>query len=145
MMILTMTILPTIIIILVIILLMMLVILPAIVGTQEEQDVFPYDTTMNTVRLTTVWMSITSSASPSSTSPYKKSRKWKELQLQWQRFGAFIQKLHYPHIGSSCSGFKWITAILYKLWMTIWTLWQFHNNGKCLSTSAWQLLLDILQ
>ena len=72
MMILTMTILPTIIIILFIILPMMLVMLPAVIGTQEEQDVFPDDTTMNIMRLSTVSMTISLAASSSSTSSYKK-------------------------------------------------------------------------
>ena len=85
------------------------------------------------------------SALSSSTSSYKKSGKRNELCLQQQQFWALIQKLNYSRIGSSCSGFKWITAILYKLSMTIWTLWQFHNDGVCLSTSAWQLLLGVLQ
>ena len=79
MMILTMMFLPTIMITLVIILPIILVILPAVIGTQEEQDIFPNDTTMNTVRLITVLMSIASSASVSSTPPYKKSSKKKEL------------------------------------------------------------------
>ena len=143
MMILTMMIIPTILIIILTVLPIMLLVVPSIIDTHKEQDLFP---NMNTVRPTTVsvLLTISSEASPSSTSPHKSSKR-KELCLQQQQFWAFIQKLHYSCIGSSCSGFKWITAILYKLSMTIWTLWQFHNDGVCLSTSAWQLLIGVLQ
>ena len=147
MMILTMKILTTIIIILFIILPMMLAMLPAVIGTQEEQDVFPNDTTINIVGSPTVSMTtaLTASSSSSSASSYKKSGNRHKHCLQRQQFLAFIQKLNYSLIGSSCSGLNWITAILYKLSMTIWTLWQFHNDGVCLLTSAWQLLLGVLQ
>mmetsp|Transcript_40836 Transcript_40836/g.46040 ORF Transcript_40836/g.46040 Transcript_40836/m.46040 type:complete len:145 (-) Transcript_40836:217-651(-) len=143
-MILTMMILPTILIIIFIILPMMILMLPAVIGTHEEQYVFSDDMTTNTVQLTTVSKTM-STASPSPAFPYKKkSGKKKEFCLQRQQFWAFIQKLHYSRIGSSCSGFQWITAILYKLSMTIWTLWQFHNDGVRSSSSAWQLLLGVL-
>jgi len=144
MMILTITILLTIIIILFIIIPMMLVMLPAVICTQKEQDIFPDDTTINTAGPHTVSMTIALVASSSSTSSYKKSGKRNELRLQRQQFWAFIQKLNYSRISSSCSWFKWITAIFYKLSMTIWTLWQFHNEGVGLSSSAWQLLLGVL-
>jgi len=98
-----------------------------------------------TVQPTTVSKTTTSTAPLPSNSPHKKSSTRKELRLQRHQFWAFIQKLHYSRIGCSCSGFQWITAILYKLSMTIWTLWQFHNDGMCLLTSAWQLLLGVLQ
>ena len=139
--ILTMMIIPTILIIILIILPMMLLVVPDVTGTQKEQDVF---SNTNTKRPTTVSMTISSDASPSSTSPHE-SRKRKELHLQQQQFWAFIQKLHYSHISSCCYGFKWITAILYKLSMTIWTLLQFHNDSVCSLASAWQLLLGVLQ
>jgi len=66
-----------------IILPMMLLMLLAVIGTHKEQHVFPDDMTMNTVRSTTVLKTI-SSASPSSTFPYEKLGKRKELCLQRQ-------------------------------------------------------------
>ena len=141
MMILTMMILPIILIIILTILPITLLMLPVVIGTHEEQDVLP---NTNTLRPTTVPMTISLDASPSSPSLHESSKR-NELCLQRQQFWAFIQKLHYSRIGSSCSGFKWITAIVYKLLMTIWTLWQFHHDSLCLSTSAWQLLLGVLQ
>ena len=118
MMILIMMILPTILITILTILPMMLLLLPAVFITHKEQDVFP---NMNTVILTTVSMTIPSDPTPSATFLHD-SGKRKELRLHQQQFWAFIQKLHYSRIGSSCSGFQWITAILYKLSMTIWNL-----------------------
>ena len=79
MIILTMTILPTIIIILFIIIPMMLVILPAAIGTQEEQDVFPDDMTMNYGRPPPVLITIALATSSSSTSSYKESGKRNEV------------------------------------------------------------------
>jgi len=90
MMILTMMILPTILIIILTILPIMLSMLPAVISTYEEHDVFP---NMNTVRPTTVSMTISSDASPSSTSPHKAGRR-KKLRLQRQQYWVFIQKLH---------------------------------------------------
>ena len=58
MMILTRTILPTTLIIILTILPMMLLMLPAVIGTHEEQDVFPNNTTMNTARPPTVLMTM---------------------------------------------------------------------------------------
>ena len=136
MMILTMVILPTILIIILTILPMILLILLVVIGTHEEQNVFPNDTTTDTLRPPTVLMTIFLAVPPSFTFPYKKYGKRKEIRLQRLQFWAFIQQLHYSRIGSSCSGFKWSAAILCKLSMTIWTLWQFHNEGACLSTSA---------
>ena len=142
MMILTIMILPTIVVIILTILSMMFVMLPAVISTHNEPDVFPDDKTMNTARPPTSSMTIPLASSPSS---YKKSGKRDDFRLQQRQFGAFIQKLQYSCIGSSCSGFQWITAILYKLSITIWTLWQFNNDGICLSASAWRLLLGVLQ
>jgi len=99
---------------------------------------------MNTVGPPTTSMIIALVAFSSSTSSYKKSGKRNELRLQQQQFWAFVQKLSYSRIGSSCSEFKWITAILYKLSMAIWTLWQFHTDGVYLLSSAWQLMLGVL-
>ena len=120
---------------------MMLVPLPAVISVHKEQDVFLDDTTKNFARPSNSVMTIPLTASPSS---YKKSGKKDKICLQRQHFWAFTQKLQYSRIGSSCSGFNWITALLYKLSMTIWTLWQFHNDSVCSSTSAWQLLLGVL-
>jgi len=94
---------------------MMLLMLLAVIVTQEEQDVFP---NTHTMILTIVLMTISSDDTPSDTFSHE-SGKSKELRLQQQQFWVFIQKLHFSCIGSSCSGFKWITAILYKLSMTI--------------------------
>ena len=58
---------------------MMLLMLPAVIVTQEDQDIFPDYTTMNTVRPTTVLIAIASGASPSSTSQHKKSGKGKRF------------------------------------------------------------------
>ena len=123
---------------------MMFLILPAVTSNHKEQDVFHRDNNMNTDQPSTSSMTIPLTVSPSSPSSYKKSGKRDELCLQQRQFWAFIQKLHYSRIGSSCSGFQWITAILYKLSMTIWTLWQFNNDGVSLLSSAWQLLLGVL-
>ena len=144
MMILTILILPTILIIILTIFPMMFVMLPAIISTHKVQDVFPNNKTMNSARLPTFSTTIPPTGFPSSPSSYKKSCKRDELCLQRLQFWAFIQKLHYSRISSSSSGSKWITAILYKLSMTIWTLWQFHNDSVCSSTSAWRLLLGTL-
>ena len=144
-MIVTMMILPSILIITLIILPMMFVMLPAVPSNHKEQDVFHHDKNTNTARPPTSSMTTPLTASPSSPSSSKKSGKRDELRLRRRQFWAFIQKLHYSRIGSSCFGFQWITAILYKLSMTVWTLWQFHNEGVYSSSSAWQLLLGVLQ
>ena len=77
-----MMILPTILIIILTILHIMLLMLPAVIGTYKEQDVLP---NMNTVRPTTVSMTIDSDASLSSPSLHESS-KMNELRLQWQQF-----------------------------------------------------------
>ena len=118
------------------ILLMIVSILPAVIGTHKEQYLFSDNITTNTEQPPTVLKTM-STVSPSSAFPYKKLGKRKELCLQRQQFWAFMQKLQYSRIGSSCARFKWIMAILYKISMTIWTLWQFHNDSVCSSTSAW--------
>merc|ERR1712238_296479 len=143
-MIVTMMILPSILIITLIILPMMFIMLPAVPSNHKEQDEFHHDRNTNTARPTTSSMTTPLTASPSSPSSSKKSGKRDEFRLQRRHFWAFIQKLHYCRIGSSCLCFQWITAILYKLSMTIWTLWQFHNEGIYSSSSAWQLLLGVL-
>jgi len=140
MMITIMIILSTILITILTILPMMLLLLPAVILTHEEQAISP---NTNTVITTTILMTTPSDASSAPTFSHDPGKR-KELRLQRQQFWAFIQKLHYSRIGSSCSGFQWITAILYKLSMTIWTLWQFHNDGARSSSSAWQLLLGVL-
>ena len=78
--------------------------LPAVIGSHKEQHVFADIMTTNTVRPvrpTTVSMTMSSDASPSSTSPHK-SGKMKELCLQQQQFWAFFQKLNYSRIDSFC-------------------------------------------
>merc|ERR1712238_382898 len=145
MMILTMMILPSILIITLTILPMMFVMLPAVPSNHKEQDVFHHDKNTNTARPPTSSMPTPLTASPSSPSSSKQSGKRDELCLRRRQFWAFIQKLHYSRIGSSCLGFQWITAILYKLSMTVWTLWQFHNEGVYSSSAAWQLLRGVLQ
>ena len=123
---------------------MMFVMLPTVTSTDKKQDVLHHDKNTNTARPTTSSMTIPLTASPSSPSSSKKSGKRDEFRLQRRHFWAFIQKLHYSRFGSSCSGFQWITAILYKLSMTIWTLWQFHNEGVYSPSSAWQLFHGVL-
>ena len=140
MIIMIMIILPTILTTILTILPMMLLLLPAVIITHEDQAVSP---NTNTALTTTVSMTIPSDATPASTFLHNPGKR-KELRLQRQQFWAFIQKLHYSRIGSSCSGFQWITAILYKLSMTIWTLWQFHNEGVYSPSSAWQLFHGVL-
>ena len=144
MMILTMMILASILIITPVILPMMFVMLPTVTSTHKKQDTFHHDKNTNTARPTTSSMTIPLTAFPFSFSSSKKSGRRDEFCLQRRHFWAFIQKLQYSRIGSSCSGFHWITAILYKLSMTIWTLWQFHNEGVYLPSSAWQLLHGVL-
>jgi len=117
-MILTMMVLPTILIIILITLPMMLSMLPAVIGTHEEQYVFSDDDmTTNTGPVQPTSVSKTMSTASSASTSTHASGKWKELRLQQQQFWAFIQKLNYSQIGSSCSGYKWITAILYKLYI----------------------------
>ena len=60
---------------------------------------------MNIVR-PTVLMTISLAPFTSYTSQDKKSGKREEHHLQQQQSWAFIQKLHYSRIGSSCSGLK---------------------------------------
>ena len=123
---------------------MMFLMLPAVTSNHKEQDVFHHNKNTNTARLPTSSMTIPLTVSPSSPSSSKKSGKRDGFCLQRQHFWAFIQKLHYSRICSSCLDFQWITAILYKLSMTIWTLWQFHNEGVYSPSSAWQLFHSIL-
>ena len=54
---------------------MMSLMLPAVISTQEDQDVLPDDTTMYTVRPPTVLMTILLTTSPSSTS-LQYTRNW---------------------------------------------------------------------
>mmetsp|Transcript_55727 Transcript_55727/g.60312 ORF Transcript_55727/g.60312 Transcript_55727/m.60312 type:complete len:142 (+) Transcript_55727:333-758(+) len=140
MIIMIMIILPTILTTILTILPMMLLLLPTVILTHEDLAISPNTNTMIT---TTVSTTIPLDSTPAPTFSHNPGKR-KELRLQRQQFWAFIQKLHYSRIGSSCSGFQWITAILYKLSMTIWTLWQFHNDGVRSSSSAWQLLLGVL-
>ena len=72
MMILTMMILPTILIIILTILLITLLMLPAVIGTHEEQDVLP---NTNTVRPTTISITISFDTSLSSPSLHESSKR----------------------------------------------------------------------
>ena len=135
----TMMILPSILVILIIIIPMMSLLLPG-----------PVSATMTTVLLSSNSTTLLSASAsvprniPQTCSHHQSSGR-QEVRLQRWQCWLFIQKLHYSRIGSSCPGLQWIISILYKLSMTIWTLWQFHNDSFVLSTSAWRLLLDILQ
>ena len=140
MLLLTMMILPSILVILIILIPMMSLLLPQPVS-ETMTTVLPPSTS------TTTLLSASAIAPQNipQTCSHHQSSGWQESRLQRWQCWLFIQKLHYSRIGSSCPGLQWIISILYKLSMTIWTLWQFHNDSLVLSTSAWRLLLDILQ
>ena len=55
----------------------------------------------------------------------------------WSRF----QASHYVDIGSRRSSLRWATAIIYKLLLIAWDLWQYRNNRLHSSAGPRELAL----
>jgi len=55
----------------------------------------------------------------------------------WRKF----QAQHYTDIGSRRTSLHWATAIIHKLLLTAWDLWQYHNNRLHASAGPRELAL----
>ena len=47
---------------------------------------------------------------------------------KWHVGWAEVQETYYKFIGSQKSGRRWLVALIEKLWLTAWDLWEDHNG-----------------